>query len=190
MDAQTQTPQTTKAAAPRRFGLLAEFDTPGRLMHAAEAVRDAGFKKWDCYSPFPIHGLDSAMGLRDTRLPWVVLGGAIAGCASAVLLQWWTNAVDYPFLISGKPLFSLPANIPIVFELTVLIASLSAVASLFLFSGLPRFYHPVFRSQRFRRATTDRFFITIEVDDPRFDAQQTEALLRRLGSSHVEWLED
>lgn len=172
------------------FGLLAEFETPAALMDAAEAVRDAGYTRWDCYTPFPVHGLDGAMGLRDTRLPWVVLAAGIVGAAAAILMQWWMNAKNYAYLISGKPFFSLPANIPITFEVTVLFSALTAVASMFAFNRLPQFYHPTFRSRRFKRVTNDRFFIGIETADPHFDAQKTEALLRSLGSSHIEWLED
>jgi hypothetical protein len=174
----------------RPFGLLAEFETPADLVRAAEAIRDQGFKKWDCYTPFPVHGLDGAMGLRDTRLPWVVLAGGITGCATAFLMQWWMNAVDYPLVISGKPLFSVPANIPIAFELTVLFSALAAFVSMFLFNGLPQFYHPTFRSERFRQVTNDKFFVTIDATDPRFEVEKTEALLLSLGSTHVEWLED
>jgi hypothetical protein len=172
------------------YGLLAEFETPGQLVHAADAVREQGYQNWDCYSPFPVHGLDRAMGLRDTRLPWVVLGGGLTGAATAILMQWWMNAVDYPLIISGKPLFSLPANIPVAFELTILFSALSAFFAMFVFNGLPRLYHPAFRSERFRQVTNNRFFITIEAADPNFDIERTRSLLRSLGSSHVEWLED
>ncbi len=172
------------------YGLLAEFETPAELLHAAEAVREHGYTKWDCYSPFPVHGLDGAMGLRDTRLPWVVLLGGLTGCGTAILMQWWMNAVDYPLIISGKPLFSLPANIPVAFELTVLFSALAAFVSMFVFNGLPQFFHPTFRSERFRQVTNDRFFISIEAADPRFDVEKTEALLRSVGGKHVEWLED
>ncbi|MCP3977906.1 MAG: DUF3341 domain-containing protein [bacterium] len=172
------------------YGLLAEFNTPGELMHAAEGVRDAGFKNWDCYSPFPVHGLDRAMGLRDTRLPWVVLIAGITGTTVAVLMQWWMNAVDYKLIIGGKPFFSLPSNIPVAFEVTILFAAISAFASMFLFNNLPKLYHPVFRSKRFKRVTTDGFFISIEKNDPRFDEAKTDELLRSLGSANVERLED
>lgn len=171
------------------FGLLAEFETPTQLMEAARQVRDAGYTRWDCFSPFPVHGLNSAMGLRDTRLPWVVLLAGATGAAVAILMQWWMNAVDYPLNINGKPLFSLPAQIPVGFELTVLFAAVSAFACVFLFNGLPQFFHPTFRSWRFRRVTDDRFFIAIETSDPKFDGERTEAMLRATGSSHVEWLE-
>jgi hypothetical protein len=172
------------------YGLLAEFETPGQLLEAARAVRDEGYTRWDCHSPFPVHGMDRAMGLRDTRLPWVVLGAGMTGTAVAILMQWWMNAKDYPLVISGKPLFSLPANIPVAFELTVLFAAVTTFAAMFVFNNLPKFYHPAFRSRRFRQVTTDKFFITIEAADPRFDAERTEKLLRSLGSAHVERLEE
>ena len=178
-----------QAPAPE-FGVMAEFETPGQLLEAAREVRDAGYKRWDCYSPFPVHGLDRAMGLRDTRLPLVVLCAGITGTGAAMLMQWWMNAVDYPLVIAGKPLFSVPANIPVAFEVTVLFASVSAFAGMFLFNNLPKFYHPAFRSKRFRKVTTDKFFIIIEADDPQFDAERTEDLLRRVGGGHIERLEE
>ncbi|MBN2328028.1 MAG: DUF3341 domain-containing protein, partial [Candidatus Omnitrophica bacterium] len=105
-------------------GILVEFDNTIDLLEAAEKVRDAGYEKWDVHSPIPIHGMDDAMGIRPTILPWLVLGAGLTGLAAAVLMQWWMNAVDYPIIISGKPLFSLPANIPVAFELTVLFSAL------------------------------------------------------------------
>ena len=168
------------------YGLLAEFDTPGALAHAAAIVRDQGFARWDCHSPFPVHGLDQAMGLRRTAVPWFVFIAGTLGCGTGVWLQWWTNAHDYRLIVSDKPFWSLPANIPVVFELTVLFSALVAFAALFAFNRLPRFFHPVFQSERFRRVTNDGFFITIESTDPRFDVERTEALLRSAGARHVE----
>lgn len=178
-----------KEDSPRLWGLLAEFENPGELYHAAEKVRDAGYSQWDCHSPFPVHGLDRAMGLKDTKLPWFVLGAAAAGLATAFAMQNWMNGIDYPFLVSGKPYFSIPAQIPIVFELTVLFSALTAFATVFVFNDLPKFFHPTFRSERFRRVTDDGFFITIEADDLYFDIEKTEQLLRDAGSKNVEWLE-
>ena len=172
------------------FGLLAEFDSPGRLLDAARAVRDAGYTRWDCHSPFPVHGLDRAMGLRESRLPWIVLGAGLTGTTVAILMQWWMNAEDYAIVIGGKPLFSLPANIPVAFELTVLFAAVSCFAAMFFFNDLPKFFHPAFRSSRFKRATSDRFFVSIEAADPLFDSRETEQLLRSLGATHVERLEE
>ena len=172
------------------YGLLAEFDSVDSLVRAARNVRDAGFKRWDTFSPFPVHGMIEAMGLKDSRLPWIVLAGGLAGCFGGLLLQWWTNAVDYPFLISGKPFFSLPANIPVAFETTILLSALAAVGGMFFLNDLPRFYHPTFKSDRFRRVTDDRFFLCIEAADPLFRQEETEAMLRSLGATAVERLEE
>jgi hypothetical protein len=178
------------AARHAHYGVLAEFDSPAGLLEAARGVREQGYTCWDCHSPFPVHGLDRAMGLRDTRLPWVVLVGGLTGLSVAMLMQWWMNAVDYRLIIGGKPFFSLPANIPVAFELTVLLSAIAAFVGMFAFNQLPQFFHPAFRSERFRRVTTDRFFVTIEARDPRFDAERTPALLQSLHPTHVEWLED
>lgn len=172
------------------YGLLAEFQTVDGVVAAAERVRDAGYQKWDVHTPFPVHGLNDAMGIRSTLLPWIVLLGGLAGGGGAMLLQWWTNAFDYPLIISGKPLFSIPANIPITFELTILLAAITAFVGMLALNGLPQLYHPVFTSERFRRVTTDRFFIVIEAGDPRFDAVQTRALLSSLGASGIEEVRD
>ena len=172
------------------YGLLVEFGTPQELVEAARRVQEAGFRRWDAHSPFPVHGLDQAMGLRPTGLPWIALGGGAVGAAAALLLQWWTNAVNYPFLVSGKPLFSLPSTIPIVFELTILFSAFGAFFGMLALNGLPMLYHPVFRSRRFRRAAVDRFFIAIEAADPRFDPVQTRKFAESLGGLGVEELEE
>lgn len=172
------------------WGLVAEFASAGELTHAATRVRDAGYVKWDAYSPFPVHGLDDAMGVRPTRLPWFVLGAGIAGCGGGILMQWWMNAVDYKLIISGKPFFSLPADIPVAFELTILLAATTAFLGMLVFNELPRFHHPLFASARFRRATTDAFFIAVEASDPRFEAEAVERLLRGAGCVRIERVED
>jgi hypothetical protein len=172
--------------APRLWGLLAEFDRVETVLAAAEAVRAAGYRRFDVHTPIPIHGLDEAMGIRPTPIPWLVLGGGATGAALGLGLQWFTNAFDYPFLISGKPLFGLPAAIPVTFELTVLLAALGAVGFLFVFAGWPRWHHPLFASERFRRASDDRFFVTVEAADERFDAVRCRELLETLGAVAVE----
>lgn len=171
-------------------GLIVEFDNTIDLLEAAAKVRDAGYRQWDVHSPIPIHGMDDAMGIRPTILPWMVLGAGLTGLAVALLMQWWMNAFDYPILISGKPLFSLPANIPVTFELTVLFSALTGVFGLIALNGLPQLYHPLFSSVRFRRATTDRFFIYIEAEDPLFDIQKTQEFLASLGGLAVETIEE
>jgi hypothetical protein len=174
---------------PRIAGYLVEFEGPGDILAASERVRDAGYTRWDTHTPFPVHGLDRAMGLKPSILPWIVMGGGIFGCSFGLGLQWWTNAHNYKFLISGKPFWSVPANIPIVFELTVLFSALTAFGSALVLNGLPQLHHPVFTSERFRRATQDRFFLSIESGDPLFDEQRTQTFLRGLGGLSVERLE-
>lgn len=168
------------------YGLLTEFESPSLLMEAAARVRDAGFQKWDVHTPFPVHGMDDAMGIRGTRLPFLVLGGGLTGLGLATLMQWWMNAVDYPFMISGKPLFGLPANIPIMFELTVLLSAFATFFGMWGLNGMPRLYNPLFTNRRFRRATQDRFFIVIEARDPRFQLDETREFLASLGGAVVE----
>ncbi len=167
-------------------GILAEFADPGALVAAARAVREAGIRRWDSYSPFPVHGIDGAMGIRPTVLPWLVLGAGITGGVLALVMQWWTNAVDYPLNISGKPLFSLPANIPVAFELIILFSALAAFFGVLALNGLPRYNHPLLETQRFLRATTDRFFICIDAGDRAFDAAHARALLQEAGALSVE----
>ncbi len=171
-------------------GYLVEFETAGDLLTAAEKVRDAGFKQWDCFTPFPVHGLDDAMGLRATKLPWLVLGGGVTGAFLGMLMQWWMNAVDYPINISGKPLWSIPANIPVGFEMTILLAAFGSFFGMLALNRLPRLHHPVFESQRFKRASSDRFFINLECDDPMFDETRTHEFAVSLGGVQVERLED
>ena len=168
------------------YGILAEFATPAELYHACERVRDAGFTRWDAHSPFPVHGLDKAMGLRRSPLPWIVLVMGLSGAAFGFGLQWWVHASAYPLVISGKPFFAWPAMVPITFEVAVLFGALGAVFGMFAINQLPTLYHPLFSSKRFERASDDGFFISIESWDPRFDRDQTVDLLRRLGAREVE----
>jgi hypothetical protein len=171
------------------FGILAEFATPSDLYRACERVRDAGFTRWDAHTPFPVHGLDKAMGLRASPLPWIVLAAGLTGAALGFILQWWVHASAYPLVISGKPYFSWPAYIPITFELGVLFAAFGAVFGMFGLNRLPMHYHPLFSSQVFGRVTDDAFFISIESWDPKFDASGTGTLLESFGARRVELLE-
>lgn len=172
------------------YGILIEFDHPERLVDGCRQVRDAGYRAWDAHTPFPIHGMDKAMGIRETRLPFLILGGGLAGLGIALLMQWWMNAIDYPFLISGKPLFGIPANIPVTFELTVLIAALTTFFGMWGRNGMPHLHHPVFQSKRFRRATADRFFIVLEASDPQFSMPATQKFAESLSGTAVEHLEE
>lgn len=172
----------------RAAGILAEFETDDAIIDAAVKVRDAGYTRWDCHTPYPVHGLDGAMGVRQTILPWIVLCAGLTGVAAACLMQWWMNAVDYQFVVSGKPLWSLPANVPIMFEVMVLFSGLTAFGAMFGLNGLPLFYRPQFRSERFRRVTDDRFFVWVDSRDPKFG--DAEAFLATLGSTHVETVKE
>jgi mono/diheme cytochrome c family protein len=158
-------------------GLLAEYDTPPQLIHAAKKIRAAGFTKWDTYSPFAVHGIDDAMGIKMTILPWFTVGAGLTGLATAILLQWWTNGYDYPWIISGKPFWSIPANVPIMFELTVLLSAVTTLVGMLLLNNLPEPSHPLDQVRRFARVTDDKFFLMIQASDPKFDSLETRALL-------------
>jgi len=181
---------TTNGTDRRLWGYLVEFDTPAALLEAAERVRDAGYTRWDAHTPFPVHGLNDAMGLQPTRLPYLVFGAGLSGALIGLGLQYYTNAFDYKMLISGKPYFSLPANIPVIFELTILFAALTAFVGMIVLNGLPAWYHALFTSRRFRRVTADRFCISVESADPRFDGERTRAFLDSLGGLAVEPVEE
>ena len=171
------------------YGVIAEFDSPSALIKGAKVVRDAEFRHWDCYSPFPVHGIDPAMGIRRTILPLIVFGAGLFGLSLGLFLQWWTNAWDWPWIVSGKPFFSLPANIPITFETTVLLSAFAAFLGMWGLNRLPRFWHPVFHSERFRKVTDDGFFIAIEARDRAYDTHGTPEMLRSAGASTVETIE-
>jgi len=185
------------------FGVLGEFTNPGELMRAAEKVRDAGYTAWDCHTPFPVHGLDRAMGMKMSKLPILIFFCGLTGCILGLVLQWFTNAsseewriytpvpvTGYPFDISGKPTWSLPANIPVIFELTILLSAFGAVFGMLGFNRLPKLHNPLFSCKRFERATQDRFFIYVESKDPKFNLSRVEALLRDAGAGAVERIED
>jgi hypothetical protein len=171
------------------WGVLGEFDSAAALYRAAERVRDAGFERWDTHSPFPVHGLERAMGLERSRVPLVVLTLGLAGAVAGMGLQWWVSTRAYPLVVSGKPFFSWPAFVPIMFECGVLGGATGAVLGFLGLSRLPRHHHPLFGSKRFERVTDDRFFISIEAADPRFDKSGTVQLLERAGAVAVELVE-
>ncbi|NIP18513.1 MAG: DUF3341 domain-containing protein, partial [Xanthomonadales bacterium] len=145
---------------------MAEFHEPDSLLAGVERAREAGYRKMDAYSPFPIEGLAEALGFRRTRIPLVVFLGGLVGCLGGFFLQYWVSAVDYPLNVGGRPLFSWPAFIPVTFELTILVAAFAAVLGMLGLNGLPMPYHPLFHVERFALASRDRFFLCIEADDP------------------------
>jgi Protein of unknown function (DUF3341) len=167
------------------YGLMAEFETAEALMAAAHRAREEGYRRMDAYSPLPVEGLAEAIGFHDRRLPVIVLIGGMVGCLGGYYLQYWCSAISYPLNIGGRPLNSWPSFIPITFEMTVLVAALSAVLGMLALNGLPMPYHPVFNSPRFALATRDRFFLCIEARDPRFDKERTRAFLVGLKAREV-----
>jgi len=171
-------------------GIIAEFDNPSQLLHAAEKLRDQGFTNFDCHSPFPIHGMDQAMGLKRSPLGWIVGIMGLSGAAGGMLLQWWTSAVDYKLVISGKPLFSFQAFMPVSFGIGVLVGALTAFLGMLILNRLPQPFHPVFWSDRFEKFSTDGFFVSIEALDPKFDIDHTKAFLQNIGGKNVEELKE
>lgn len=170
--------------------MLAEFDTPATCLHAAEKVRDAGFTRFDVHTPFPVHGMDKAMGLKDSRLGWIVAAMALTGFTTAVSLITWANVISYPFVVGGKPPFSIPSYAPVCFELTVLLSAFGAVFGMLGLNRLPRHHHPIFESDRFRAATDDKFFVSVECADPKYDESRTRELLESAKATHIEIVED
>jgi len=169
---------------------LAEFDSPANVLHAAEKLRDAGYKTFDTHTPFPIHGMDAAMGLPDSKLGFIVFVGGLTGLTAGFTMMWWMNGVDYPLIIGGKPPFSIPSMIPIMFELTVLLSAFAAVFGMFHLNRIPRHHHPLFNSDRFQRVTDDKFFVSVDASDPRFDLEKTKKLLASAHASHLEAIYD
>ncbi len=170
-------------------GYLAAFDTPADIMHAAERVRDAGFLRWDVHTPFPVHGMDSAMGLKRSRVQRFTLLGGIAGFATGMLMIWYMNAADYPLIVGGKPFFSPMYAFPVSYELTILLAAFGTLFGMFFFNRLPMHYHPVMKSVQWPRATDDRFFLAIDAADPKFDLVGTRTFLREIGGRDIAVLE-
>ncbi|MCP4445406.1 MAG: DUF3341 domain-containing protein [Myxococcales bacterium] len=169
------------------YGLLAEYESPGALIEAANEVRKAGYTKFDCHSPFPVHGIDPAMGIKPTILPVIVWAAGIAGLGLAILMQTWMNNWTYPWNIGGKPLFSLPMQIPIAFEVTVLLAAFATFFGMWGLNKLPQLWHPLFGNDRFvEKAMCHGFFVAIEAEDPKFDDEATKATLQEAGATAIE----
>lgn len=175
--------------AEHTYGLIARFETPGALYRAAERVRDAGYKRWDCISPMPIHGLDNAMGVKRSIVPRFSLAGGITGFCTGMSMIWWMNAYDYRLTVGGKPLFSPLFAFPVSYELTILFTAFATIIGMFFLNGLTRLYHPVLKYENIRRATDDGFFIIIETGDPRYNAANTRLLLEQAGGLDIAELE-
>src|SRR6266550_5752420 len=169
------------------YAMAAEYPSAAALYEAAKMVRDAGFKRWDVFSPFPIHGMDDAMGLKKSWLSAVVLAGGISGLLTAAIVEFGPSSILYPVVVHGKPtnFMTVPAFFPIMFELTVLFGAFAAFFAMLIMNGLPRWYHPMFNWERFARVTNDGFFLAIEARDPRFTENGVYELLEQTGGRYI-----
>lgn len=171
---------------PQLHAVVAEFTSPDALVEAARQVQDAGYKKYECYSPHPVHGIDTAMKTPYSPIPWLVLGGGLTGMAGAILMQCWMNGIDYPYLISGKPFFSIPAQMPVAFELTILLAGITAFVGMIGLNKLFVYYSPLNKSKVMTRVTNDKYALVVEASDANFRLDATSAMLTAAGAKQVE----
>lgn len=176
--------------ADKIHGLVAVFEHPGDIMHAAEKIRDAGFKRWDVITPFPVHGMDDAMGLGRSKVPFFAFVGGCCGFFGGMGMIAFMNWIDYPLVVHGRPFFSPLSSFPVSYELTILLAALGSIIGMFLLNGLPMHYHPVLKWDKAHYASDDKFLLIIESADPKFDRKKTAELLSSLGSKEIEELED
>jgi hypothetical protein len=167
------------------YGVMGEFDSPETLIEASRRAYAAGFRRMDAYSPFPVDGLAEALGFHRSHVPLIVLIGGILGCLGGFLLQYWAAVIDYPINVGGRPLNSWPSFVPVTFELTILLAALSAVFGVLALNGLPMPYHPVFNVERFELASRNRFFLCIEATDAQFDLENVRRFFASAGSLGV-----
>jgi hypothetical protein len=171
------------------YGLVATFETSSALYHAAEQVRDAGYRQWDCITPCPVHGLDKAMGVKRSIVPRISLCGGITGFITGMSLIYWTGAVAYPLVVGGKPYFSPLFAFPISYELTILFTAFATIFGIFWTNGLPMHHHPVLKSDLILRGLDDQFLVVIEACDPKFDRTATRTLLEKAGGKNIMELE-
>ena len=185
----TGMPLSTADVNPELYGVVAEFDTPEAVIDAANHAREAGYKKMDAYTPFPVNGLDEALGMTNTRLGWFVLSMGITGGLAAFAMQYYANAIFYPLNIGGKPLNSWPNFVVITFECTILFAAFTAGLFMLARNGLPQPYHSIFNTPNFETATRDHFFLCIEASDEQFDARKVGEFLGTLSPLRVSEVE-
>jgi hypothetical protein len=172
------------------YGVIGEFEKPEQLVHAAAKIREAGYRQYESYSPFPVEGLPEAMGMKRNLVPLITLIGGLCGGLGGFGFQYWVNVYSYPLNIAGRPLNSWPAFIPVTFELTILCASLSAVFGMLALNKLPQPHHPIFNAHRFSHASQDRFFVCIQARDKKFNLAETARFLQGLSAQHVSEVHD
>jgi len=174
----------------KNYGLVAEFDSPAAIFRAAEKVRDAGYRRWDVFSPFPVHGLDKVMGFSNSGVGWFSFIFGAGAFIGTMLLIWFCNDFDYPILIGGKPMFSPPMSLVPSYILLVLASALGAFIGMVALNQLPRHHHPLFNKKRFELVSRDKFFLVIGANDPKFSETETRKLLEEIGGAHIEMVED
>lgn len=174
----------------KTYGLIAAFETTPAVYHACEKVRDAGYKQWDAITPFPVHGLDAAMGIRRSKVPRISICGGITGFCTGMSMIFFTGAVDYKLIVGGKPLFSPMFAFPVSYELTILFTAFATIIGMFVVNGLPMHYHPVQKAPNLTRLLDDRFHIVIEANDPKYNAATTRAFLEQIGGTDIAELEE
>ncbi len=176
--------------AEKLHGVVGVFETSGDILHAAEKVRDAGFRDWDVITPFPIHGMDQAMGMGRSLVPIFAFIGGFIGFFGGMAMISWMNWIDYPIVVHGRPFFSPLTSFPVSYELTILFAAFGAILGMFVMNRLPMHYHPVLKWDKAHYASDDKFLLIIESTDPKFDVEKTKTMLAEIGGKEIEELED
>jgi Protein of unknown function (DUF3341) len=174
----------------KNYGMSAEFDSAASVLSAAEKVRDAGYRRWDVFSPFPVHGLDKVMGLGNSKVGWFSFLFGAGAFIGTMAMIWYMNDFDYPIVIGGKPMFSTPMSVVPSYILLVLMAGLGTFIGMIALNELPRHHHPLFAKKRFELVSRDKFFLVIGSSDPKFSETETRKLLEGAGGGHVEMVED
>ena len=174
----------------KTYGLIAEFDSPAAILAAAEKVRDSGYQRWDVFTPFPIHGLDKVMGFKNSLVGWFALAFGGGAFVTTMGLIWFCNAFDYPLIVGGKPMFSLPMSFVPSYILMILGGAVGAFVGMIAMNQLPRWHHPLFGKKRFELVSRDKFFLIIGANDPKFSETETPKLLEEIGGTHVELVEN
>ena len=173
-----------------QYGIMAQYDTPADIMKAAERVRDSGYSKWDVHTPFAVHGMDKAMGLKNSPVGWFTFLGGLTGYTGGMLMIYYMNSFDYDIVVGGKPLFSGFYSFPVAYELTILLGAFGSIFGMLIMNRLPRHHHPLLKNRRFAKVTHDKFFVVIECADPKYNESKARKLFEDTGAKHVEIVEE
>ncbi|MGC9941023.1 MAG: DUF3341 domain-containing protein [Verrucomicrobiota bacterium] len=172
------------------YGLMAEFDSPGAVLRAAKRLRDAGYSRWDVFSPFPVHGLDEVMKLGNSLVGWVSLALGAGAFLSVVALIWYANDFDYPLIVGGKPMFSVPMTFVPSYIMLILGGAVGSLVGMLAFNQLPRLHHPLLRKARFEMVSRDKFIVVVGANDDKFSVPETSKLLEQIGGAQITVVED